>query len=209
LGSQEKYLCENCFAQLVAIQTGFCDKCGSDLSEGYCLSCSETKYIFEFSRSALLYQEPVVELIHKLKYEDYRGLAHFFADRMNESLKLYPEFEDYPYLMAVPLHKVRRRERGYNQSALIAKRLAHLSGKEAIRPIERKRYTKSQTQLSRSNRLTNLAGAFIVKEPTQVQGKNIIIIDDVFTTGSTLNEISLELYKAGAGKVACLTATRA
>ena len=209
LGDGQESLCPECASQITFVKDNFCYKCGSELTEGYCESCRETVFKFELSRSSMQYQTPLTELMHLLKYSGYRSPAAFMAEKMAESLKQYPEFEDYPYITAVPLHRVRRRERGYNQSELIAKKLAKLSGKTYIRPVVRSRYTLSQTKLHRTQRLSNLAGAFRVRYSQQAQGKKLILVDDVFTTGSTLNEISGELYKAGALSVAGFTATRA
>ncbi|MCB5253871.1 MAG: ComF family protein [Candidatus Cloacimonadaceae bacterium] len=202
-------LCPECESQISFVKDNFCYKCGSGLNDGYCESCGETVFNFELSRSSMHYKAPLTELMHLLKYRGYRSPAFLMAEKMAESLKQYPEFEDYPYITAVPLHRVRRRERGYNQSELIAKKLARLSGKTYISPVLRSRYTLSQTHLHRTQRLSNLAGAFRVHKNWQVQGKKLILVDDVFTTGSTLNEISRELYKAGAQSVAGFTATRA
>ncbi|MCB5262448.1 MAG: ComF family protein [Candidatus Cloacimonetes bacterium] len=209
LGAAQKSLCPQCESQISFVKENFCYKCGSELTEGYCETCHQTEFKFELSRSSMHYQTPLTELMHLLKYSGYRSPAAFMAEKMAESLKEYPEFEDYPYITAVPLHRVRRRERGYNQSELIAKKLAKLCGKTYIRPVLRSRYTLSQTTLHRTERLSNLAGAFRVRRGNQVQGKKLILVDDVFTTGSTLNEISGELYKAGAVSVAGFTATRA
>lgn len=202
-------LCPECASQISFVKENFCYKCGSELNEGYCESCRETEFNFELSRSSMHYKTPLLELMHLLKYRGYRSPASFMAEKMAESLKDYPEFEDYPYITAVPLHRVRRRERGYNQSELIAKKLAKLSAKTYIHPVVRSRYTLSQTTLHRTQRLSNLAGAFRVRQSKQIQGKKLILVDDVFTTGSTLNEISGELYKAGAASVAGFTASRA
>lgn len=209
LADGQRSLCPECESQITFVKENFCYKCGSELDEGYCESCRETTFSFELSRSSMRYLSPLMELMHLLKYRGYRSPASFMAEKMAESLKQYPEFEDYPYITAVPLHRVRRRERGYNQSELIAKKLAKLSGKTYIRPVVRSRYTLSQTHLHRAQRLSNLAGAFRVRKSRQAQGKKLILVDDVFTTGSTLNEISRELYKAGALSVAGFTATRA
>lgn len=209
LSKGEQDLCPECASQISFIKEDFCYKCGSQLVEGYCESCQQTEFQFELSRSSMQYQSPLTELMHLLKYRGYRSPASFMAEKMAQSLQEYPEFEDYPYITAVPLHRVRRRERGYNQSELIARKLAKLSGKTYIRPVLRSRYTLSQTTLHRTQRLSNLAGAFRVRKSHQIEGKKLILVDDVFTTGSTLNEISLELYKAKAASVAGFTATRA
>ncbi len=209
LSKTDGCLCPACASQVSVVKGEFCPKCGSLLEDANCQNCQHTQFSFEFSRAALDFRTPVTDLVHRLKYDGYRSPADYLADMMNESLAQYPEFKDYPLILAVPLHLVRKRERGYNQSVLIAKKLARLSGKSYINPVKRKRYTQSQTWLEREQRLKNLAGAFRVQDSGKIRGQNVIVIDDVFTTGSTLNELSRELYKAGAAKVAGFTATRA
>lgn len=209
LSAPMRFICEDCAQSIALIRDAFCPKCGSDNSEGFCPNCQQTDFVFDFSRSAVIYEGSVTQLVHKLKYSGYPALGTFLARYLYEALQLYREYEDYPLVMAAPLHRVRLRERGFNQSELLAKKLASLSGKSYISPLTRRRYTRSQTLLDHHKRLTNPAGAFRVKNTAEVQGKKIIVIDDVFTTGSTLNEISRELYKAGAHKVAGLTLSRA
>nr|MDK2850391.1 hypothetical protein [Candidatus Cloacimonadota bacterium] len=204
-----RFLCEDCAQSITLVREPFCPKCGSDISIGFCQNCLQTDFVFELSRSAVIYEGCITQVIHKFKYNGYSSLGVFLAQFLFEAVQLYPEFEDYPLVMAVPLHRVRKRERGFNQSEILAKNLAKLSGKRYISPLCRRRYTRSQTLLDHNKRLTNTAGAFKVKKSDEVLDKKIIVIDDVFTTGSTLNEISRELYKAGAQKVACLTLSRA
>jgi len=117
--------------------------------------------------------------------------------------------EGFDCVCAVPLHRVRKRERGYNQSELLARKLASELGLPFVQPIYRRVYTRSQTNLSRQARLQNLAGAFALRKRSDIAGKRVILVDDVFTTGSTVNEAAQTLKDAGAAKVAVLTAARA
>lgn len=209
LGRGQKILCIECESQIRKISENYCQLCGSELVDGSCETCKDTEFCFDFARSSMRYAAPLTHLIHKLKYQGYRVVARYLAQKMAESMQEYPEYQDYPYLVAVPLHRVRLRERGYNQSDLIARHLARLTNKKWIRPLQRVHYTLSQTNLHRTQRLSNLNGAFRVYKAAEIRGQNLILIDDVFTTGSTINEISKTLKAAGAAKVAALTATRA
>lgn len=166
-------------------------------------------YSFEFAKSALQYRDPLPDMMHAMKYQGMRSICNYLADQMAEAARDYPPFAEYTDIVAIPLHPVRKRERGYNQSEVIAKRLAKHLNKQYLTCVSRKRYTKSQTKLERTERLSNLSKAFVVHKPQKVSGKNIILVDDVFTTGSTLNEVSRALYAAGATKVVGYTATRA
>jgi ComF family protein len=209
LAKGEKHLCAECASKVSPCHDKGCPKCGASTMKGLCSQCEEIGYSFEFVRSALSFQGPVATLVHDLKYRAMRAPADYFAEKMVKFAEGYKAFDEFDYVVPVPLHRVRKRERGYNQSEIIARKLAGKMGKTYLNCIKRTRYTKSQTNLVRAERLKNLAGAFRVKDPAQVKGKKLILVDDVFTTGSTLNEASRALYAAGATRVAGYTATRA
>jgi ComF family protein len=109
----------------------------------------------------------------------------------------------------VPLHNIRRRERGYNQSELLARVISGQTGIPCLaKGLVRRKYTEAQATLGKEDRLQNIRGAFSVKRNHMFDGKNIILIDDVVTTGATVNECAGVLSDAGATQVLCLTAAR-
>ncbi len=134
-------------------------------------------------------------LIHLLKYQRYLSLAGFFA------AQLYPILNNaYNIIAPVPLNRNRQRERGYNQSALIVKHLAGLSGWHFDTDLlTRLRNTPSQTKLNRAERKENMRNAFVCKK--NVSGLSVLLVDDVITTGSTLNTCAEEVKKSGAARV--------
>jgi len=151
-----------------------------------------------FDHLFILYQfSPLFqELVHLLKYQRFLTVARYFAEALASRLKHHT----YDVITAVPLNPVRLRERGYNQSAIIAKVFAELlqqSFSENI--LIRLKNTKSQTKLSRSERIENVHNAFITKE--NIRGRSVLIIDDVITTGSTLNECARMLRQNGAERI--------
>ena len=164
------------------------------------------------ARSACMYEGALKELIHKFKYNNRRMLSGTFAGIMLDFIKDNPDtVEGIDVITFVPLHRKRALTRGFNQSKL----LASLIGKALDIPVtgclEKTRLTKNQNELSRENRLVNLKGAFRIRpdiEEAAVRGAGILLIDDVMTTGTTLNEISRMLMDRGAGKVRCLTLAR-
>jgi ComF family protein len=113
-------------------------------------------------------------------------------------------------MVPVPLHPRKLRERRFNQSAELARTLTRLSGTPFHEALRRTRYTSSQAGLDREDRLKNLRGAFAVRPRAgpHVEGRNILLVDDVFTTGATAHECALTLRKHGAARVAVLTAAR-
>ncbi len=207
LNHPEKQVCTGCEAELLPLPKISCDLCSDVLRGDYCHSCNEGDYSFSFAKAAVTYDEVAKTLVHRLKYNAYQALADYFAKRMTDALESYPEFEDYDLVTAVPLHRVRKRERGFNQSELIARSFAKYSGRSYAELLRRKRYTRSQTELDVAQRKKNVSGAFASKKA--LQGMNIIVIDDVFTTGHTINESTLALLEAGAESVAAYTFSRA
>lgn len=134
------------------------------------------------------------------KFRHAPWLAPVFA---REMLSVFPDGHD--LLVPVPLHKSRLRERGYNQSLLLVKELHRLTKIPYGTQLIRSRPTSHQTGLSRTARLDNLHNAFKVKKPEQIQGKSIILVDDVFTTGATLRACAAALKQAGAENICGLT----
>ena len=156
--------------------------------------------MFDFARSALIFTDTLREFIHHLKYSGRVSLAN----PLGEILKGCLDSESFEgnLIIPVPLHPSRERQRGFNQAELIASRLGR---PVAARLLRRRKNTPSQTDLSRSERKRNLAGAFDVRKP--VSG-TVIVVDDVYTTGSTMNEIARTLKRAGAERVEVLTVAR-
>lgn len=202
-------LCESCRDSLALVESGYCRKCGSPIKDEICETCAGTKLRFDFSRSVLQYGDVAQGLIHAMKYRGSRRSAHQLAGYMRDYLKGNKEYRDYDYVTAVPLHRVRRRERGYNQSELLAREVASELAIPYIDAVKRRYYTLSQTNLNREQRKVNLKGAFRVSRSGKISGKRIILIDDVFTTGTTVSEIAGTLHTGGAKQVAVLTACRA
>ena len=205
----KEVLCPSCRELLSPIRENYCLICGAPMIDYSCPYCSEKDFVFDIARSAFIYQSPVRELIHNFKYNAFLAPASFFSQAIME----IPEADKFAYnfdlITAVPLHRVRKRERGYNQSELIAKKLAIKWNIPYAEPVKRYLPTPSQTTLNAEERFNNLKNAFRLKKNADVKGKKIILVDDVFTTGTTVNEVSRVLKEAGASKVAVLTAARA
>jgi ComF family protein len=156
--------------------------------------------VFDFARSALLFTRTLREIVHHLKYSDRVSLANPLGDILKECLEREPFSGD--LIVPVPLHRARQRQRGYNQAELLAARLGRPMDTRLLR---RRKNTSSQTGLSRNERKRNLASAFEARR--DVKG-TVIVVDDVYTTGSTMNEIARTLKRAGAERVEVLTVAR-
>jgi len=148
------------------------------------------------SGAAWIYDERAARVIHALKYAERTALAHRLGRELARALP--PGYR--PDLVTeVPLHRTRRRERGYNQAALLAEALAEAVGAPWLpEALERVRPTRAQARLGPAERRRNMAGAFRVRHPDALAGRSILIVDDVLTTGATLESALDSLTHAGA-----------
>jgi ComF family protein len=162
--------------------------------------CMKGEHVFDFARSALLFTDTLRDIIHHLKYSDRVSLANPLGDMLKQCLEREGFTGD--LIIPVPLHRSRERQRGYNQAELIAGRLDRRMNTRLLR---RRKNTPSQTGLSRNERKRNLTAAFEVRG--EIEG-SVIVVDDVYTTGSTMNEIARTLKRAGAERVEVLTVAR-
>ena len=146
------------------------------------------------------------ELIHLFKYGKKTPLGKRLARRLGETINGDHSFLESDFLIPVPLHKSRHRERGFNQSEIVAQEISKLTGLYVLKnALKRKKNTKDQTNLSPQQREENVKGAFVVTQPDMINGKNIILVDDVITTGATLSECARMLKQAGAEKILGMT----
>ncbi len=202
-------LCKDCFKEIHFIQKG-CKKCGKPLTlfykERYCPNCIEKKYYFERSFSCVEYNEKIHKIIYGFKYGGKTYLAYHIAKIMED--KINYEGIDFDYIIPVPLHKNRQKKRGFNQTVLISRNLGKFIGKEVVDILKREKDTPFLSKLSKKEREFMLKDVFTIsKDEHKIKGKNILLIDDIFTTGSTTNEIAKILIEAGGDKVYILSFT--
>lgn len=171
---------------------------------------AKVKSDFAFALFDFPHKSDFEKIVHHLKYSGMKDLGVFLGEHLAGYAKLEIEEQkiNYDFVIPVPLHRTKLRERGYNQSDYIAK---GLSGKlhipELCDAVIRKRYTKSQTKLNRSQREKNMQDAFSLSESynDKLKDRNVIIIDDVITTGATVNECIKVLKSAGVNKIFTLS----
>ncbi len=193
-----------------------CSRCGRFVGKGalisnsgsehYCYECRRRDWPFALVRAAGPYEGILKEAIHRFKYNGRRSLATHLAGLMAEALRAEPLFEAVELVLPVPLSREKTRQRGFNQAALLAKEIGAMiktpvDGRLLVKDFE----TPAQTGLSRSARESNLAGAFRVVNTGKIHGKHVLIIDDVFTTGSTMSAASYVIRHAGAKQAFGLT----
>jgi ComF family protein len=208
------YLCPECVAGAKRIEPPFCQQCSQpfegDISgEFVCANCTGRKLHFDCAVSCYLARGVVREFVHRFKYERQYHLRHPLAEWAaaafeDERIRRQP----FDGLVPVPLHATRQREREFNQAEALADLLAKRVGVPVLPVLERIRYTTTQTRLDRHERMENLRGAFRVRQPSAVPSRHLLIVDDVFTTGSTVDECARVLRQAGAASVRALTVAR-
>ena len=207
-------LCTACRGALEPVTGLYCQKCGIPLESGgeYCRVCrghESGRLSIKLVRSAFTFNPELKSLIHAFKYRGRKDLAEPLGLDMAGAYDRHPELRDYKFTLAVPLFKDKERERGFNQSELLAGVLARerklflLEG-----AVERVRNTPSQTGLSKAERHENMKEAFRVSKPELVKGRRILIIDDVATTLATADELARALTASGAKGVAVFTLAR-
>lgn len=213
IGKGAGCLCEDCLARLQFIRTPYCTCCGRAFSCGsdnhLCGDCLKSSWKFDKARSLFAYEEIIAGLIHRLKYSgSLTGLTTL--QHLWRQSPVVDDLDAPDIILPVPLHIKRLRERGFNQALLLARKLFS-EEKERIRYdiLARKKDTPAQTGLSGKQRRKNLKNGFSVEKASEIAGKNVLILDDVFTTGATVNECTKALKRAGCRKVEVVTICRA
>lgn len=202
----DNLVCAACWGKITLNLPPFCHRCGRHLERNHrvkniCYACLKAPPHFDRAFSPCRYEGVLKELIHAFKYKnkDYLGptlgrLMVSFAKEYNLPI----EFTD--FILPVPLHKTRLREREFNQAQILSNCIAAEFKKEVVDDLLiRHRPTKIQAELDKEERLLNMKNSFSVSKNREVKGKNILLVDDVLTTGSTASEAAYTLKEAGAG----------
>lgn len=205
---------ESTATEPVRIEPPFCDQCGYPFPEleGHgsfiCTNCAERKWHFQWARAGYRTDGQVLEAIIGFKYRDEYYRQKHLVEWLTETFDRHVKHNDWDALVPVPLYHRRHRERGFNQAKEIARGLGINRKIPVLDCLYRYRETASQARLERSARWENMAGAFRLKAAFDVRGRNLLLIDDVFTTGATANACAHALRQAGAGQLAVLTVAR-
>jgi ComF family protein len=209
----EGIVCGVCWSRMPALRSPQCERCGHPRGEGPCTYCPLLPPYVRAVRSAFWVPHPVASAaVHALKYDGWSATAEGMAARMSRLPWPRDVIDERAAVVPVPLSSTRLRERGYNQAGLLARPLAQRWGLPVLEDaIERTRHTVTQTKLTPSERSTNVHGAFRVTDGAlaRISGAHIMLVDDVLTTGSTLNAAAGALFDAGARIVSYVTFGRA
>lgn len=204
-------LCPSCAAAFPRWTGRACRVCGAALPDGgaRCRECRNRRRDFRFCRSFGLYAGALKRAALLFKYAGRDALARPLGECL-EAVARRPELRDADLLVPVPLHFIRRHARGYNQAELLARALSDRIGVPVVDALRRRRWTRPQAGLHREARRRNVAGVFEVRraETVPVKGRRALLIDDVCTTGATLEACARALREAGARRVDALTLAR-
>ena len=207
--------CGDCVNKIKGNPPPYCGTCGRSLkgladSVNCCGECRGREPYYERSWSAFLYEGAAREALHLLKYSKKIYLGRLFRGLIIPYVNKNPDIlSGIDGVIAVPLHNVKFRERGFNQALILADSLsAEFGVKNLSACLKRLVLTRPQSELDRGQRADNVRGTFEVSRPALIKGKGLLIVDDLFTTGATLNECARVLKKGGAGKLQCLTFAR-
>ncbi len=213
---RSQMLCRRCLAELedLRVSGALCATCGLPLAgepapELVCMACRVERRHFERARAFVAYAGPAASLIRAYKFDGDYMLGPRALRAMMDRGWTPPDVEPAHLVVPVPLHRRRRRERGYDQALLLAEVVAERIGGE-LRPrvLARTRYTSQQALLPMGRRWDNVRAAFAARRPDQVEGRSVLLVDDVLTTGVTADECARELKAAGAARVHVLTLAR-
>ena len=208
----ESYVCSGCRAKVRFIEPPFCQRCGrpfeGDITTPFeCANCREMEWHFQTARSAVVARDLVLDVIHRYKYQRALWFEPFLANLLIQAAA--PAISDAQMIVPVPLYPTKEREREFNQAARLAARLGKATGIPVNKRLVRRVLpTRTQTQLTRQERLVNVRNAFAVRKGGRLSGERIVLLDDVFTTGATTSACARVLRAAGAGEVWVWTVAR-
>jgi len=216
-------ICSECLGGFLPAESPLCSVCGfvfksREGEDHLCGKCIELPKRFGKARAVGLYYRTFMKVIHSFKYKGKLQLAEPLETLLLSVLMRHWNLKEFDLVVPVPLHVKRFRERGFNQSYFLVKNLSKkaeifMHGPVGVKigrdVLKRTRYTEPQTGLGREKRTKNIKGAFALNDASAVEGKRVLLIDDVYTTGATVDECSKTLFDGGALSVDVLTLARA
>lgn len=211
----EKVICRSCWDKIKPWPASLCLCCGrffEGVGEPHlCGTCLERVPPFSKHRSCARYEGILKDVILLYKYRGFEILGQYLGDFVGQTLGAEQDvWSGVDALIPVPLHPAKEKKRGFNQAQVLAKRLAKIKNIELLeRRLVKVKNVPPQTTLKAEERARNVRGAFKVKKPEKLEGKVVLLVDDVYTTGSTLRECSSVLRKAGVREVRAVTVAQA
>lgn len=209
-----RFFCWECLSDFHYIQPPFCSLCGDPVPghidhEYRCVFCSRKRPSFDGARSAVRYEGAAGLSIRAIKYQSATWLIPDLTSLLEACLRAHYDLLPFDAVCYVPLHAVKQRERGFNQAEMLARGLARARRLPLqMNLLRRIKDAGSQTRLTASQRASNVSGVFRAERPQRTEGLKLLLVDDVMTTGATVNECARMLKGAGAESVHVLTVAR-
>lgn len=203
------YICNSCWEEIDYMESPWCEICGIPHTDNLCETCATKPPRFGKLRTIAHYESTLRQAIHLFKFERQislgKPLSRLIVDNMPKDINI----TDYDYVLPVPIHKKRLRERGFNQSILLSQGIKRATGISVNTDIiVRCKDTSPQSSLDRESRQTNIIGAFELKNADAIRSKHILVFDDVYTTGATIREVVNVLWDADPIEIDVLTLAR-
>ena len=208
------YVCAGCRARVRWVEPPVCERCGRPFEGAIttsfvCGHCQETKLHFSSARSAVLADDFALDVIHRYKYGRALWFEPLLADWLVARARPALEAGSWDCIVPIPLHPAKQREREFNQAERLATRLSDATGIPLNKCLVRRVLpTRTQTRLTREERLANVRRAFACPGSSRLKGERLILVDDVLTTGATASACAGALWQAGAGDVCVWTVAR-
>ena len=203
-----------CRSAVQFVRPPFCERCGlpfpGDITTSFeCSNCRDMTLHFSYARSAAVAKTVVLEAIHHFKYSRALWFEPFLAGLLITEAAPVLRGQKRNFIVPVPLHPLKKREREFNQAEILAARLSEATGIPVNEKLlHRVKATDTQTRLRRDERTENMRGAFAIQDGVKLNGERIVLVDDVLTTGATTNDCARALRAAGAGDVCVWTVAR-
>lgn len=193
---KEECICSNCLTKIQKVTE-------SRLQYEFKNKFEQNKFITDIYSLYLFEKDKELQsIVHSIKYEQKFVNAKYLGNILGEAIKIIKPNWEIDFIIPVPLHSLKKIERGFNQSFYISKGIAKKIDAAVVQNIlKRKRWTDTQTKMDKTERMENVKEAFTVSNPDKINSKNILLVDDIITTGSTISECGRQLLNAGANKV--------
>lgn len=202
-------ICSNCVGKISLVEPPYCMKCSKPLEDDMrelCTDCEKKAHVYVRGVSAFSYSKAMKASMYGFKYNNKREYAGFYASKIAESYSDVIRTWNVDVLIPVPLHAAKKRKRGYNQATVLAKELERLLDiKVDDNILKRVKNTRPQKELTDKERYNNIKNAFQIST-NELKYNKVILVDDIYTTGVTIDECAKVLMDAGVGKVYFITA---
>lgn len=203
------FLCNVCWDSIDFIKPPFCEICGTPNIDGTCADCDTNPPRYGKLRTIALYKGALQQAIHQFKFEKRKNVAKYLIQLLIEHIPSDCNINEYDYIIPIPIHKIRLNERGFNQSIILSNGIAenyHVDVRTDL--LIRRKNTSPQSSLDREKRKSNIIGAFDLEKREHLQAKKLLVFDDVFTTGATIQEAVNVLWEADPTEIDVLTLAR-